>query len=94
MLDVRRLRLLREVKLRGTLAAVAEALAYSPSSVSQQLSLLEAEAGVPLLEKAGRRVILTPQAELLVARGRGGARHPRTRRGRGARPRSPRCAAP
>ncbi|KQO96601.1 LysR substrate-binding domain-containing protein [Leifsonia sp. Leaf264] len=68
MLDVRRLRLLREVKLRGTLAAVAEALAYSPSSVSQQLSLLEAEAGVPLLEKAGRRVILTPQAELLVAR--------------------------
>ena len=68
MLDVRRLRLLREVKLRGTLAAVAEALAYSPSSVSQQLSLLEAEAGVPLLEKSGRRVILTPQAELLVAR--------------------------
>lgn len=68
MLDVRRLRLLREVKLRGTLAAVADALAYSPSSVSQQLTLLEKEVGVPLLEKAGRRVLLTPQAELLVAR--------------------------
>ncbi len=68
MLDVRRLRLLREVKLRGTLAAVAEALAYSPSSVSQQLTLLEREVGVPLLAKAGRRVLLTPQAELLVAR--------------------------
>lgn len=68
MLDVRRLRLLREVKLRGTLAAVAEALAYSPSSVSQQLTLLEKEVGVPLLEKSGRRVLLTPQAELLVAR--------------------------
>lgn len=68
MLDVRRLRLLHEVKLRGTLAAVAEALAYSPSSVSQQLTLLEKEVGVPLLAKSGRRVLLTPQAELLVAR--------------------------
>lgn len=68
MLDVRRLRLLRELKLRGTLAAVAEALSYSPSSVSQQLTLLEQEVGVPLLEKSGRRVLLTPQAELLVAR--------------------------
>ena len=67
MLDLRRLRLLRELKIRGTIAAVAEALAYSSSSVSQQLSLLEAEAGVPLLVKAGRRVQLTPQAEVLVA---------------------------
>ena len=66
MLDVRRLRLLRELKIRGTIAAVAEALAYSPSSVSQQLALLETEAGVPLLVKAGRRVQLTPQAEVLV----------------------------
>ena len=41
MLDLRRLRLLRELKIRGTIAAVAEALAYSPSSVSQQLALLE-----------------------------------------------------
>ncbi len=67
MLDLRRLRLLRELKIRGTIAAVAEALAYSPSSVSQQLSLLEDEAGVPLLTKVGRRVQLTPQAEVLVA---------------------------
>lgn len=66
MLDVRRLRLLRELKIRGTLAGVAEALAYSPSSVSQQLALLEKEAGVPLLRKVGRRVQLTPQAEILV----------------------------
>ncbi|RNE67046.1 LysR family transcriptional regulator [Cryobacterium tepidiphilum] len=66
MLDVRRLRLLRELKLRGTLAGVAEALAYSPSSVSQQLALLEKEAGVELLQKVGRRVQLTPQAEILV----------------------------
>lgn len=66
MLDVRRLRLLVELSQRGTLAAVAEALSYSPSSVSQQLSQLEKEAGVPLLVQVGRRVQLTPQAELLV----------------------------
>lgn len=66
MLDVRRLRLLRELKLRGTIAAVAAALSYTPSSVSQQLAQLETEAGVALLEKSGRRVQLTPQAELLV----------------------------
>ncbi|MGV8858496.1 LysR family transcriptional regulator [Rhodoglobus sp.] len=66
MLDVRRLRLLRELKLRGTIAAVASALSYTPSAVSQQLALLEEEARVPLLVKAGRRVQLTPEAELLV----------------------------
>ncbi|MFG2088672.1 MULTISPECIES: LysR family transcriptional regulator [unclassified Spirillospora] len=67
MLDLHRLRLLRELKHRGTLAAVAEALSYSPSSISQQLSVLEKEAGVPLLEPVGRRVRLTAQAEILVA---------------------------
>jgi DNA-binding transcriptional LysR family regulator len=66
MLDVRRLRLLRELKIRGTLAGVAEALAYSPSAVSQQLALLEKEVGVELLQKVGRRVQLTAQAEILV----------------------------
>ncbi len=66
VLDVRRLRLLHQLQLRGTISAVATALSYTPSSVSQQLALLEAEAGVPLLEKSGRRVRLTPQAEVLV----------------------------
>ncbi|MDF2442995.1 MAG: hypothetical protein JWR01_1198, partial [Subtercola sp.] len=66
MLDVRRLRLLRELKLRGTLAGVAAALNQSPSSVSQQLAQLEAEVGVELLRKSGRRVQLTAQAEILV----------------------------
>ena len=70
MLDVRRLRLLVELSQRGTLAAVAEALSYSPSSVSQQLSQLEREVGVPLLVQVGRRVQLTPQAELLVGHAR------------------------
>ena len=67
MLDVRRLRLLVELSRRGTLAAVAEALSYSPSSVSEQLKVLEAEAGTRLLEQSGRRVRLTPQAHDLVA---------------------------
>lgn len=66
MLDVRRLQLLRELHLRGTLAAVAEARHQSPSSVSQQLTLLEREVGVELLRKVGRKVQLTPQAEILV----------------------------
>ncbi|MBY8852143.1 neutral/alkaline non-lysosomal ceramidase N-terminal domain-containing protein, partial [Saccharothrix sp. MB29] len=48
VLDVHRLRLLREVQRLGTLAAVARALSYSPSAISQQLAQLEAEAGVPL----------------------------------------------
>ena len=66
MLDLKRLALLRELHLRGTIAAVAKSLAYSPSSVSQQLSVLEVETGVTLLVKSGRRVRLTPAAELLV----------------------------
>ncbi|PWJ49575.1 DNA-binding transcriptional regulator, LysR family [Quadrisphaera granulorum] len=67
MLDVRRLLLLREVAVRGTLAAAAEALSYSPSHVSQQLTLLAKEAGAPLLRRSGRRVVLTAEAEELVA---------------------------
>ncbi|HWG25240.1 LysR family transcriptional regulator [Actinospica sp.] len=67
MLDVHRLRLLRELDRRGTLKAVAEALSYSPSAISQQLSQLEAETGVTLLEPAGRGVRLTAQARILVA---------------------------
>lgn len=66
MYDVHRLRLLLELHRRGTLSAVAEALSYSPSTISQQLSQLESEVGVPLLEPVGRRVRLTPQADILV----------------------------
>ncbi|GAB2832287.1 LysR family transcriptional regulator [Actinocorallia aurea] len=68
MLDVRKLRLLRELARRGTIAAVAEALSYTPSAVSQQLAALEREAGVPLLERTGRRVELTPAARRLAVR--------------------------
>ncbi|MCK2214123.1 LysR family transcriptional regulator [Actinomadura sp. ATCC 31491] len=66
MLDPRKLHLLRELAARGTIAAVAEAVMFTPSAVSQQLSALEREAGVPLLERTGRRVSLTPAGHLLV----------------------------
>jgi DNA-binding transcriptional LysR family regulator len=66
MLDLRRLRLLRELHARGTIAAVADALQFTPSAVSQQLAILEREAGVPLLERAGRGVRLTDPGLVLV----------------------------
>lgn len=66
MLDVKRLRLLWEFHARGTVAAVAEAMRYSPSAVSQQLTILEREAGTPLLRKNGRTLELTPAGEALV----------------------------
>lgn len=66
MFELRRLRLLHELALRGTIAEVAGSLSYSPSTVSQQLSLLEREAGVALLEPDGRRVRLTPQGRMLA----------------------------
>lgn len=68
MLNVHRLTLLRELSRRGTLAEVARVLSYSPSAVSHQLTQLEREAGVPLLEPVGRGVRLTDAARQLVAR--------------------------
>jgi DNA-binding transcriptional LysR family regulator len=70
VLDLRRLRFLREFEERGTLGAVATALGYSPSAVSQQLAVLEKEVGAPLLEKAGRGVRLTDAGRLLAQHAR------------------------
>jgi len=66
MLGVWRLQLLREVSRRGSIKAAAAAMAVTPSAVSQQLAVLEREAGVPLLEKSGRQVRLTDAALRLV----------------------------
>lgn len=66
MLGVWRLQLLRELSRRGTITAAAAALSITPSAVSQQLKILEAEAGVPLIEHHGRRVRLTAAGEALV----------------------------
>lgn len=65
MLSFHRLRLLRELQMRGTILAVAEALSYTPSAISQQLTILRKEAGVDLLEQTGRRVRLTQAGEVL-----------------------------
>lgn len=67
MLNVHRMRILREVAARGGIAAAAEALYLTPSAVSQHMAILEREAGTPLLEKAGRGVRLTTAGERLVA---------------------------
>ena len=67
VLEMKRLRLLWEFHARGTIAAVAEALNYSPSAVSQQLALLERETGVPLLRRTGRTLELTAPGSALVA---------------------------
>jgi DNA-binding transcriptional LysR family regulator len=66
VLHLGRLRLLHELHARGTIAAVAEALHFTPSAVSQQLAVLEREAGVALLEPAGRGVRLTDPAVVLA----------------------------
>jgi len=46
MLGVWRLQLLREISRRGSIKAAAEAMSITPSAVSQQLAILEREAGV------------------------------------------------
>ncbi len=69
-LDVGRLRLLREVELRGSIAAAAREVGLTPSAVSQQLSILEREAGTPLLDRSSRGVLLTGAGQALVGRAR------------------------
>ncbi|TCN31707.1 DNA-binding transcriptional LysR family regulator [Kribbella orskensis] len=66
MLDLRRLRLLRELDARGTVHGAARALGYTPSAISQQLTVLEREAGAKLLERTGRNVRLTDAGRVLV----------------------------
>jgi DNA-binding transcriptional LysR family regulator len=66
MLNVRRLRLFCDLSRLGTIAAVAQANAYTASAVSQQLSALEREAGVALLERTGRGVTLTAAGQVLA----------------------------
>jgi DNA-binding transcriptional LysR family regulator len=68
MLDPRRLAVLREFAARGTIAGAADALAFTPSAVSQQLAQLQREAGVALFRKVGRRLELTDAGTTLVAR--------------------------
>ena len=65
-----RLRLLEAFDRLGTIRAVGRELDLSPSTVSQQLAVLESETGVPLFERRGRALSLTPAGALLVERSR------------------------
>src|ERR1700754_5059170 len=66
-MDVQRLRVLRELADRGSVTAVASALSFTPSAISQQLKALAEEVGLPLTEPAGRGLRLTAAGHALVA---------------------------
>src|SRR4051812_3230960 len=66
MLDVRRLRVLREVARRGSFSAAAEALSFTQPAISRQIAALELEAGTQLVDRRARGVRLTPAGELLL----------------------------
>jgi DNA-binding transcriptional LysR family regulator len=68
-MDPARLRLLRELGDRGSVAAVATAMHVSASAVSQQLAALQARVPVPLTAKQGRRLVLTEAGEALAVAG-------------------------
>jgi DNA-binding transcriptional LysR family regulator len=66
MLDVKRMRILKEVADRGSFSAAAEALSYTQSAVSQQIAALEREAGTQLVQRGSRGIKLTEGGEALV----------------------------
>jgi DNA-binding transcriptional LysR family regulator len=66
MLDVRRMRVLREVAARGSFSAAAEALSFTQSAVSQHVAALEREAGTKLVERGRKGVRLTDAGRVLV----------------------------
>src|SRR5690349_23437932 len=66
MLDVRRMRVLREVAARGSFSAAAESLSFTQSAVSQQIAALEREAGCTLVQRNARGIRLTEAGEALV----------------------------
>ncbi|HEV2814016.1 MAG TPA: LysR family transcriptional regulator [Solirubrobacteraceae bacterium] len=66
MLDVKRLRVLREVAAKGSFSAAAESLAYTQSAVSQQIAALEREAGTRLVDRSARGVRMTDAGRALV----------------------------
>jgi DNA-binding transcriptional LysR family regulator len=71
MLNLGRLKVLKEVAYRGSFSAAATALSYSQSAVSQQIAALEAETGMTLLERHPRGVTLTAAGQTLVGHAEG-----------------------
>jgi molybdate transport repressor ModE-like protein len=66
MLDVKRMRILKEVADHGSFSAAAESLSYTQSAVSQQIAALEREAGTQLVTRGSRGIRLTEAGEALV----------------------------
>src|SRR3954447_12074999 len=67
MLDVRRMRVLKEVAAQDSFSAAAEALSFTQSAVSQQIAALERESGAKLVERGARGIRLTPAGQALVS---------------------------
>jgi DNA-binding transcriptional LysR family regulator len=67
-METRRLKVLLELSRHGSMAAVADVLGSSTSTVSQQVAALAREVGTPLVEPDGRRVRLTPAGRRLADR--------------------------
>ncbi len=66
MLDVKRMRVLREVAAERSFSAAAQKLGYTQSAVSQQIATLERETGTTLIERNPRGIRLTDAGEALV----------------------------
>jgi molybdate transport repressor ModE-like protein len=66
MFELSRLAFLNAVHRHGSVGAAARELGYTSSAVSQQVAKLEREVGARLLEPAGRGVVLTDAAMVLV----------------------------
>src|SRR5215210_3979084 len=66
MLDIRRMKVLREVAAKGSFSAAAEALNFTQSAVSQHIAALERETGTQLVERFSRGVRLTEAGTVLV----------------------------
>jgi len=69
MIDLDALVSLRAVDSHGSVVAAAVALGFTPSAISQQVKRLERQAGVPLLERVGRGVMLTGHGRHLCDEG-------------------------
>lgn len=67
LMDVRQLEILRELRDRGSIGKVAEAMLISPSAVSQHLAALQRNCPAPLTRKAGRSLVLTDAGQALAA---------------------------
>jgi molybdate transport repressor ModE-like protein len=66
MLDIRRMRVLREVAAHGSFSAAAKSLSYTQSAVSQHIAALERETGTQLIERRPRALRMTDAGQALV----------------------------